>query len=364
MTQQAQAGSELEVLDLSAFALREPVSKRAYTVIRVRTRPGLTGYGECKSVSAAEAVEAKAAVLGRDATAYEVVRRQLQGTPGLQAAVNMALLDVIGKHTKAPLYQVLGGPTRNKARAMTALRGASEAELAESMKRAREAGFRAFLVPVPVPSAPNQGQAFVNATRSRLEALRSAGGEEADFVLDGRGSLTPGDAASLSKAFERFHLLWFDEPVGISNLAAVRKLSAESVTPVGFGRHIQKGGEFQDLLREEAVDVLRPDISLNGVTQIRKMAALAETYYVAVAPYHDGGPIATAAALHAAASIPNFFIQQIPLPEAEEDRRMREELTSERVEVVRDGFAELPRGLGLGITVNDEALEKYRERAA
>ena len=114
----------------------------------------------------------------------------------------------------------------------------------------------------------------------------------------------------------------------------------------------------------EAADVLRPDLSFNGISQLRKIAALAEAYYVAVAPHHDGGPIATAAALHLAASIPNFFIQQIPLPEAEEDRRMRAALVSGPVEEIKEGFAELPRGPGLGITVNEEALQKYKEKAA
>ena len=79
---------------------------------------------------------------------------------------------------------------------------------------------------------------------------------------------------------------------------------------------------------------------------------------------HDGGPIATAAALHLAASLPNFFIQHIPLPADERDRRMRAELVSQPVETVRDGFAALPHGPGLGIEVNESALEKYKETAA
>jgi galactonate dehydratase len=118
----------------------------------------------------------------------------------------------------------------------------------------------------------------------------------------------------------------------------------------------------QDALREEVLDILRPDLALHGITQVRRLAALAETYYIAVAPHHDGGPIGTAAALHLAASLPNFFIQQIPVPKDEADRRMRAELTGGSIEVIKDGFAPLPAGPGLGITVHDEALEKYQER--
>ena len=91
------------------------------------------------------------------------------------------------------------------------------------------------------------------------------------------------------------------------------------------------------------------------------MAALAETSYVAVAPHHDGGPIATAAALHLAASLPNFVIQHIPPATAAEDRRMRDALTGTDLEVVRDGYAALPIGPGLGIAVDERALETYQE---
>jgi galactonate dehydratase len=351
------------IKDLGAWPLREPVSGRRYTIVRLVTDSGLRGYGECVAAPPVEVAEGRRLVVGQSETASEVVRQRLATLPNLQAAVNVALLDIAGQQTRVPVYQVLGGPTRCKARAMTVLAGDSDQTLLGSLGRARQAGFLAFLAPLPPVRARNQGQAFVQVVKRRLEALRAAGGEETDFVLDGAGRLTPGDAASLSTALERFHLLWFDEPCPLSNLAAVRKLAAENVTPLGFGRELRHAGAFQDLLREDAIDVIRPGIGSNGITQIRKMAALAETYYVAVAPYHDGGPIATAAALHLAASLPNFFIQQIPLPEAEEDRRMRAELCSGWTETVRDGYAELSSGPGLGITVNEAALEKYQERA-
>jgi galactonate dehydratase len=340
------AVQDLEITALEAWPLREPVSKRSYAVLRLRTRSGLAGHGECRVAAEADLARARAVVLGRPATAYEVVRRELAEVPGLQAACNMALLDIVGQFVKAPVYQVLGGPTRNKVRVLAPIEGASEAALAASLKRAQQAGFRAFTVPAAADVAP----------------LRSAAGGELDFVLDGAAALTPGQASRLATEVERFHPLWLDEPCRIVNLGAVRKISAKSVTPIGFGRMIHRAADFQDLLREDAIDVLRPDIALNGISQIRRMAALSETYYVAVAPYHDGGPIGAAAALHLAASLPNFFIQQIPLPEAEPDRRMRAELAGHPVESVRGGFAELPGGPGLGIRVRDEILEKYKDR--
>jgi galactonate dehydratase len=279
------------------------------------------------------------------------------------AALNMAMLDVVGRFVKAPVYHVLGGPTRNKCRALAHLEGSADAELVASVERARKAGFKAFLVQAPPAMARNQGQAFVLSARRRLDALRQAAGPGTDFVLDGANSLSPGDAASLAAAFERFHLLWFDEPCEMASLGALKKIAAETVTPVGFGRFIQQPSAFQNLLRDDAIDILRPDISLNGISRIRQMAAIAEPYYTAIAPYHNGGPVATAAALQLAASLPNFFIQQIPLPAAEQDRKMRAAVAG-AVEVVRDGFAVLPTAPGLGITLDEKALEEYKERAA
>jgi len=359
-----QPNPQTEISALTVFPVREPVSRRSYTILKLQTRGGLAGYGECAAVTAADLAQALAAVEGKDATQFETVRQQLKNTPaGLMAALNMAMLDVAGRFMKAPAYQVLGGPTRHKCRALASLEGTTEAELAASAKEAREAGFRAFIVPTPPVKGRNQGQAFMLAARQRVDAVRQAAGPGTDFVLDGGGALLPADAAGLAEGFERYHLLWLEEPCAVSNLAAVKKIAAENVTPLGFGRTIREPGTFQDLLREDAIDVLRPDISLNGITGIRQMAAIAETYYVAVAPYHNGGPVATAAALQLAASLPNFFIQQIPLPRADEDRKMRTALAG-GAETVKDGFMPLPTGPGLGISVNEKALEEYRERVA
>jgi galactonate dehydratase len=359
----AAASPQLGISALTAYPVREPVSKRSYTIIKLQTRGGLMGYGECPGTTGPELARVLESVRGMEVTRFETVRQQLKNAPaGLMAALNMAMLDAAGRALKAPVYQVLGGPTRNKCRALAPLEGATDTELEASVRRARAAGFKAFVVPIPPVTGRNQGQAFVLAVRKRLDALRQAAGPGTDFVLDGAGSLPPGDAASLAAAFERYHLLWLEEPCAVSNLGAVKKIAAENVTPLGFGRFIQQPGAFQDLLREDAIDVLRPDISLNGISQIRQMAAIAEKYYVAVAPYHDGGPVATAAALQLAASLPNFFIQQFPLPQAEQDRKMRAALAG-GAEVVKDGFAELPGGPGLGITVNEKALDEYKERA-
>jgi galactonate dehydratase len=281
----------------------------------------------------------------------------------VQAAVNMALLDVLGKLAKTPLYEVLGGPTRNKVRALACLEASSEKELTAAVQQAQQTGFRAFAVPLLLPGGATRGRAFYRQAVRLLEHLRNAAGDGTDFVLDCGGRCTAAEAAGLARALEPFHLLWLDEPVGHIDRKSLARISAESVTPLGCGRSITENRDFLELQRLDAVDALRPDIALNGIGPIRKAAALAETYYVAVAPFHRGGPVATAAALHLAASIPNFFIQDIPFCRDERDQRMRRELVGADLEAVKDGFLALPQGPGLGISVNQEALQKYQVKS-
>jgi galactonate dehydratase len=312
--------------------------------LRVVTDDGRRGFGETASLTPPDRALLKTA-LGQPVSAYEVLRTRLADAPGAQAALNMALLDLLGKQAGVPVYQFLGGPTRAKVRVLTRLEGDGRAQ--------KEAGHRAFVVKAPEPGFPNPRHEFVRAAADRLAALRRNLGEDTDFVLDGGGQLPPAEAANLSAALERFHLLWFDEPCPLGNLAAVQKIARENVTPLGWGRGLTGATQIQDLFRHQAIDVLRLDIRLHGITQIRRLAALAETHYTAVAPFNQGGPIATAAAIQLAASLPNFFIQQVP-----------SKLTSAYASglgPVDHGYLPLSTKPGLGLEINERELEKTKE---
>jgi galactonate dehydratase len=312
----------------------------SYVVLQVKTQSGLVGYGECNGLSGSDLKAANQALAGRAASSYQALEQL--APPAMRGGCNIALLDILGKATQAPIYRLLGGPMRNKARAITTLAGSTDAELQSDLQRQLAAGYRAFLLPIPPPAARNQGSEFVGAAVARLRAMRSAA-PAADFAFDARAQLTPADAASLAAAVEGLHPLWFDEPCPVSNLETIRKIAEETVVPLSFGRTISDPGTFQDMLREGLVDLLRPDLLTHGISGVRRLAAMAETYYVDVAPWHQGGPIAHAAALHAAASIANFFIAQAPAGDAQVS--------------LRDGFFALPTGPGLGITVDEKMLE-------
>jgi galactonate dehydratase len=345
------------------WKVKEPVSGRRYSILRLTTGSGLTGWGECGVVTDPEVVEARDKLMGMPATSLEPVRMKLASLPRMQAGVNMALLDIAGKATKVPAYQFLGGPTRYKIRAFTPLVGDTTEALLPALRAAREAGHLAAGIPLLPPAPGVQRKAFVNAVRQKMDALRAEVGTGFDFVLQAGGLLSPADAATVAAELERFHLLWLDQPCGHRQLDVLGKVS-ESVTPLGYGQDIQDTSRFMDLLRAQVIDLLRPSLDLHGVTGIRRISAIAETYYVAVAPHHNGGPIATAAALHLAASVPNFYIQEIPFPAAAQDRTMRSDLVGPEIETVKQGFAALPQGHGLGVTVNEKAIERYLEVGA
>jgi galactonate dehydratase len=361
---------QLAITGVSATPVREPRSGRTYVIVQVATDAGAAGVGETTATDGRLLVERlnqlKPKLIGQDALGIEALKKVIAREAGslldrtsIYAAMSMALLDVLGKLSKAPAYEVLSGRTRDKARGFAALHGSDETSLKSSMQRAKAAGYRAFSVPLQIPQGPTRGRTFYRETHRLLENLRNAAGEGSDFILDCGAQLSASEAAGLAIEFERFHLLWLEEPTAEINGKAFSKISAESVTPVGIGRGILDHAGFQDLLRMDSIDVLRPDVARSGVLEIRKAAALAESYYVAVAPFHRGGPIGTAAALHAAASVPNFFIQEVPLPADDRDVAMRRELVGADLERAQDGFLSLPGGHGLGVTLNEDAVRKY-----
>ena len=203
-------------------------------------------------------------------------------------------------------------------------------------------------------------QEYVDRVRKRVASIQTKGGSNGEWVLDGAGGLTPGDAALVATALERNHLVWFDEPTSVLTTDGLAKITDESVMPIGIGRSVHDIG-VSEPAAVRLGQLLRPSMGLNSLCKIKRIAAIAETHYVAVAPYHGGGPIGTLAGIHLAAALPNSYIQEVPIPASDHDAAMRAELTSGNREVADKGFAALLNRPGLGIDVNERALNTYSE---
>lgn len=295
------------------------------------------------------------ALVGRRATAAEFVRNKFAATPVLEAALSNAMLDLSARVAGVPLYQYLGGPVRFKVRLMARLPESAQ------VRAAQDNGYRAFTLAVPPRESMSRLQAYVDGIRARLEDFKKLAGTDAEVVLDGAGALLPGDAAVVARAMEPAHPIWFDEPTSVHSQDALSRITDESTMPVGIGRGIHNIGDFQNLLRLGCVDVVRPSLALNSVHKIRRIAAIAETHYIAVAPYHDGGPLATIAGVHLGASLSNFYTQEVPIPASPRDRAMRGEILGGAVERPVDGFLALVNQPGLGVRVDESAMARYSE---
>lgn len=356
----------MNISKIEIRAIGEPGGAE-YVVVKLATAEGPSGYGEAPAVPSPQIAvdrlkQELTGLSGRDPAQVLRIDRDLReagASPAARGSVNAALLDLLAKSAKAPLYEYLGGPTRNKARAMAFIHGDSPAEIRKAVISAKARGHRAFCVPLDMPNAHARGRSFFTNVRAMLDELRRAAGEDCDFVLDCGARLTPGEALSVGARMEDFHLLWLDEPCGELNAASRASISHGTSTPIGFGRSFTHNSGFQDLLCEDGIDVLRPSIALNGITAIRKAAAIAETYYIAVAPYHRGGPIGAATGIHIAASLPNSFIQETPFFTHEATRKARREIAGGWDETPIDGYFALLEGPGLGIAISDQALASY-----
>lgn len=346
----------MTITQFRAWRIKEPVSQRRYTVVELRSEDGHTGYGEGGPAPAAQIAAAGAVISRRRANEFEFVRASLATMPEMEAAVSNAMLDLASRSRNVPVYQFLGGPTRFKVRVLARLDGTDD-----TLGRAKQQGFRAFTMPALQRDSMIPLQEYVNRVRSQVSAVQAKGGPDTEWVLDGAAGLTPGDAATVAVALEKNHLIWFDEPTRTRTIDALAKIVDESVMPIGLGRSIYDIAEFQNMLRFGSVNVVRPGLGLNSLMKVKRIAAIAETHYVAVAPYHEGGPIGTMAGIHLAAALPNSFIQDVPIPAADRDAQMRAEITSGNREVAGKGFAALLNRPGLGFEVNVRTLDSYSE---
>lgn len=356
-------GHPLTISQFRAWRIKEPDSGRRYTVIKLQSRDGTAGFGEGAATAAPQIAEAKAAIAGRRATETEFVRAHLAHLPALEAAVSNAMIDLVSRSRKLPIYQFLGGPTRFKARLLARFDASvtDEATIAAPLERAKRLGILAFTMPALQRDAMIPLQQYVDQVRRRVGAIRSLGGPNSEWVLDGNAAMTPGDAATVAKALERDHLMWLDEPTAVLTRDNLAKITAESVMPVGLGRHIHEITTFQTLLHEGSLNILRPSLGLNSLAKLKRMAAVAETHYIAIAAFHALGPIGTLAGIHLNAAIPNGFAQEVPIPTSSRDAAMRVEITSGNQEKATQGYAALLNRPGLGVEINEQALNTYSE---
>jgi galactonate dehydratase len=277
------------------------------------------------------------------------------------ALVEMACWDIVGKALKQPVYKLLGGATRDKIKAYangwyTVERTPKAFE--EAAKKVTARGYRALKVDPFGSGFYELERAEKLKSVSLIEAIRGAVGPDVEILIEMHGRFSPATAIEISRDLEPFKPTWVEEPIPPDNLEAMAKAAAKINIPVASGERIHTRHETRRLLELGAIDVLQTDITMSGgILEGKKIAAMADAYYVTFAPHNTGGPLSTAACLHLAACTTNFKIQEHFNDFV--DAWVKDAAKGPGYPEVKDGYFPLPGGPGLGVTPNEDFLKAH-----
>lgn len=353
---------------------------RNITFVKVETDEGLTGVADVRALNRNETVTAylyesiPRYVLGADPFDIELLvhRMSLQdfGRAGEVVMTGIALIeiacwDIVGQALGQPVYRLLGGAVRDRIKAYangwyTVER--TPDEFCAAAKRVVERGYLALKFDPFGAGFYEIDRKERNRVVSLVEAVRDAVGPDVEILVEMHGRFNPVTAVAMARELEPFKPSWLEEPVPPENLAALKKVS-NAIAPLGIpiatGERIHTPFEYRELFELQAADIIQTDIThFGGILNTKKLAAWANAYYILIAPHNVGGPVSTAAALHLAASTPNFKIQEYFNDFAE--AYVQDAATG--LPQVVDGYFSLPEGPGLGLKLNEDVIAAHPQR--
>jgi galactonate dehydratase len=339
---------------------------RNWVFVKVLTDAGLHGWGEAtlegKEQTVAACVEELGrSLIGQDPTAVEhhwqVLYRHGFWRGGVVlnsalAALDQALWDLRGKAWGVPVYRLLGGPTRDRIRLYTHVGIYDPDRMEEDARRDVADGFTALKTGAWARDAALPESEQVARFAERVGRLRGLVGPSVDLMIDNHGRSRPAAALRLMDALAPFGLLWLEEPTPPDDLEALARLRAAGPRmDLATGERLYSKWEYAPLLERRLVDVVQPDLChAGGITECKKIAAMAEAYYVLVAPHSPQGPVSTAASAHLGMAIPNFHVLEFVRSQPYRDRVLREAWA------VEEGHLRVPDRPGLGVELDEEAL--------
>ncbi|MEL7976776.1 galactonate dehydratase [Isoptericola sp. F-RaC21] len=345
--------------------------------LKIETDAGIVGWGEPvlegRAATVAAAVEELADYLvGKDPRQIEdhwtvLYRSGFYRGGGVHmsalAGIDQALWDIKGKALGAPVHDLLGGRVRDRIKVYSWIGGDRPAETAAAAREAVARGFTAVKMNGPEELQYLDTRDKVEKVVANVAAVRDAVGPDVGIGVDFHGRVHRPMARVLLDALEPYHLMFVEEPVLSEHVDGIADVLRASSTPIALGERLYSRWDFRHVLESGVVDVIQPDLShAGGITEVRKVAAMAEAYDVAVAPHCPLGPIALAACLQLDAVAYNAVIQ-------EQSLGIHYNTANDLLDYVVDpgvfaycaGMVDIPRGPGLGIEVDEDYV---RERAA
>lgn len=337
--------------------------------VRIETDDGAVGWGEASLEGYAEAVvgvfEAlRDRFLGTDPNRIEDIWQVAyrggfyRGGPVLMSALSgldQALWDLKGKVLGVPTWELLGGRVRDRIRAYGWIGGDRPKDVAQAARERREQGFDTVKMNATSELNYIASVADLKEVVARVEAVKVEGLEVA---VDFHGRLHRGMAAQLMTMLEPHRPFFIEEPVLSEHLQAVLELGRSTSIPLALGERLYSRWDVKPFLEQGGIDILQPDLShAGGISEVRRIAAMAETYDVAIAPHCPLGPIALAACLQIAACTPNVVIQEMSLGiHYNRGADLHTFMLDPTVLTPIDGYLPIPTGPGLGVELNHEAI--------
>jgi galactonate dehydratase len=342
--------------------------------VRVRTDDGAEGWGEASLEGFAEAVQGafealKDRFLGFDPLRIEDIWQIgyrggfYRGGPVLMSALSgldQALWDLKGKTLGAPVWQLIGGKVRDRVEVYGWIGGDRPHEAAAGAKGRLDQGFKKVKMNATADLGWLDSPKALDGVLERVAAVRETG---MDVGLDFHGRVHRPMARRLIRELEPLKPLFVEEPLLSENVEGLAQLAAQSAIPIALGERLYDRWDFKPVLEAGAADILQPDLShAGGISEVRRIAALAEAYDVAVAPHCPLGPLALASCLQLAACTPNIVLQEMSwgIHYNTGGFDLDTYLADRNVFAVKDGMVSVPEGAGLGVELD---LEKVEEAA-
>ncbi|ARP62210.1 galactonate dehydratase [Mesorhizobium sp. WSM1497] len=346
--------------------------------LKIETDAGVTGWGEPVVEGRALTVEAAVKelgdyLIGKDPRLIEdhwtVMHRGgfYRGGPILMSAIagiDQALWDIKGKALGVPVHELLGGKLRDSIKVYSWIGGDRPAEVAAGAREMVARGFLALKMNGTEELQIVDSHDKIDAAVERVAMVREAVGPNIGIAVDFHGRVHRPMARALVKELEPYRLMFIEEPVLSENREALKEIAALGSTPIALGERLYSRWDFKSVFEEGVVDIIQPDLShAGGITECRKIAAMAEAYDVAVAPHCPLGPIALAACLQLDAVSYNCFIQEQSLGihyNAAND--LLDYAANKDVFRYEDGYVAIPDGPGLGVEIDEDYVkERARE---
>ncbi len=274
---------------------------------------------------------------------------------GALSAIDIALWDIKGKRLGVPIYELMGGKTRDRVRCYMHVGGKTKDELVNSAIQAANEGFTA------VRFTPYNSETFhlhksysewADEAVERVGAVRDGVGNEVDICVEIHRQMNPAESISLGKRLEQFNPFFYEDPMLPDSPAIMGDIAKQCNIPIATGERFTTIFEYQQLLEAKAAAYIRPDLCLcGGLSGSKKVAAMAEAHHVKVIPHNPLSPISTATCIQLDACIPNFGLQEY----TGESEPPKSELLKSPLEL-KDGYLTVPDGVGLGIEINENSL--------